>query len=1192
MSKKIKAYKLEGRKFRFQVYHPQHDDPHYIDATPKPTAKLKKFARNQGVSLSDLLAAAGVEHDEIGNGGTPPESAPAQRAKATGKPWLTAQIPEHPEEDGDPDEYRRPTGDMRIDVPTAGMVIPQPGQISPQLTGVPTTYAELVAGTDDHPEASRGPEDWPELPAIDPPGKKVSRWGIMGRTAAGEMIIRSKERAAELLEKARAVSKKEHRTEFAEAFAAEGAPPEARPLADYIDRREAAAIDGTPEPAPLDCEDCAAGALGHPSGYDAGGNKCTTCDGTGKKPETKHAETLAAFESVFGDSPSGVMRSIFGDAVTVVASGEPDPPADPPADDYTTGADPDDVEDEAEEVPVQAIEDPPESAVNSLTPNSAALDFRLSARTGAKVKTYAADRTAREAIEAAIADDQAGAFLEWGRGGDAPKYLSVLDVDWHGVAVPDAADRHALILGLQPQPALAWLTKRGVHAVYENREDYYTGEELAAAGAVWLYDTLADTEAAPSGIEVLTRCRCPNPGAVCRLDQTAQGLRGWLRLDREAAIDPQIARYCDKHAVAIGNKYAPSFCPSGQCGGSGSPVAVLEDGIKCHRCAGHGRGPGNRGFWSWNRLVGKRRSSQVREMARAWVYADHAARVLAEVYPFSHRVLRAAWQCFLKTLYEPKDPRVGLSSKRRSIVRGYDGTWRDIRSLTPYSNQDDWRGKPVSGMPSIHHVIRDEHGVPEGLVVDTDQLAKLRSTATLEGWPAIMPSYGGVLWGVHNRYTDNFVHAAPWPTTGTDDDRPPMFRYIPADKREADETAKAWAAIDKCFPEIHRAYLKLLIVAKAYAESGVEVPMLFVLGPSGAGKTLTAVLAALLCGERPEFVTQLPKVEERVGQALMRSGMVVFDDLIKQIPKRELMPFLSKFLSASGGGVYEHRQPYMPFIATRIRSALVFTDTNIPDKITHNLQIGRRFVVVDLASIVPQWRNTAGAGGVYAWTRDDKHRRHADLIVSEVLDEYVKFEDGLGSFTTIAKRLGFPTVTESVQTKPAEEPDNTPVAAPDYTPREVRHHSPNAVAVRELFAAVIAGEIPTIDTGGKYGEYWLELDTDPTTAAGMFWHSLADGPSAGIDEVSGAVHELDIGAIIGAPQLHPVVLKLGKAGTESGFYFAMAKKPGGNLRAPATARLYNADIPNGVTAATPAKAPEPEAFEALFNLSFLGKGEE
>lgn len=682
------------------------------------------------------------------------------------------------------------------------------------------------------------------------------------------------------------------------------------------------------------------------------------------------------------------------------------------------------------------------------------------------------------------------------------EHAAMLDVDRASLA-PER-----LAAGLVVQPRLWWVSHsgRGLHALYGATAGW-PAEDLASAAALGVFrrDPSATAEVLavtrhPAVLRDGKRAGRPVPGA------TDPWTLGRLLRSEGGTADPEaVAAWLAERGMEVGGHYRHDVCPGNPCTStSPAPVTVEEEGVVCYEC----RAAGAASWWSWGRLLGASPSAGpwtwLAACAKNLVIADHAALVLAEAVPdFPEVLARPAYLALCRAATDPEDPRISGMMRVWGMVRG-EGVWLDSGTLAPILPSV---GEAVTqGMPSAQFAVRGEDGEwTHG--IDAIRHGRHRTDQRIGGYVHVRPIRGMRLWGIHRGYPGEEVLRIVAPSRAP---FPP--RYLPPGRRAPIEDVEAM--LERWLPRLHLGYLRLLLLARAYAESGRgPVPILAVTGPSKAGKSQTVELAAGMLGDRTEQIRAIDadRFAEAIGTATAQAGFLLADEYAKGLAAWRRVEAYGRWLDL--GRRYTHRRLYVGSVTSQCDSVAVITDVRLGAEIEGYAQVARRIVHVRLVRKTPVDWTTTLPGGAIELAREQK-------IVAEVLDAFLSdFADRwLGSegedldWWTAAERLGF---------RRLEQPD---ARMPEGIPIEAL-----VLALWDATADAPEVKIPWV------GEGWRLFDPALAQGSPLYdaWVALCDGAHPEQIARIRRAQEVDLGAALGLDM--PIVLQVSEHRERIGF---------------------------------------------------------
>ena len=680
--------------------------------------------------------------------------------------------------------------------------------------------------------------------------------------------------------------------------------------------------------------------------------------------------------------------------------------------------------------------------------------------------------------------------------------LAMLDVDYHHCSPPERHRAEALLAGLRPVPAIRWVSHGGgLHAFY-HAQSGLTAEEIAACAAINIKAASPQCSA-----EVITITRHPYHGRTkngewqtCSdLTYAPQSLDAmvsqWKGSDEDEVSEEDVQEWLLNRGMSMDARYGHKSCPFDPCESPGNPPVLVSDtGIYCFRCAGTGHQSG--GFALWSKLIKGRSVNRIVEAVKRFVPWDHAKFIVYEDYGerIAPKLLRLVYTALAKAIHGADHPNIWRIRDDYQCVRSAANTWLDsgtLEAITPPP-------KPgrLQEMPSCRKAWKDETGQWQNYP-DAKEVDKHATNQPLKGWPGLIPVRGTKLWGRYlpygdRKYVRGLIHG--------DDESWPRPKYLPAGASRLSEE-ECERHIDKCFPEINLDYLRLLLVARGYAESGTgKVPILLATGPSGSGKTLTALLAASILGDA---IVRVPKgnYQETVGYSSYRGGFLLLDEFAKGASGARLRNKFDFLLEIDRD--FTFRQLYVGAVTTRINNVILLTNNAYGEEVMEHEQFGRRAVYVDLTRKPDaDWSQTCGTGDVRFWRRDPHNQRVADSFLSYIVDDF--FADisaakkGQLLFTDAAAELGFRLLQDSRERHVFEGMDVDEI-------------------IRDFFKAVC--NCP--DAGDRVAKYkgkgWKEfLIAETDHEAAKIWRELCD--DAGDKDGRGSsikIAERDLSKVLG-----------------------------------------------------------------------------
>jgi hypothetical protein len=706
--------------------------------------------------------------------------------------------------------------------------------------------------------------------------------------------------------------------------------------------------------------------------------------------------------------------------------------------------------------------------------------YRVRKEQGSNGTDYA---TFAEALRAASKGD----VVEW----DSADRCAALDMDFHSCDAASAAELIRTAETLHPRPFCWWITKHGGLRLMYSATERYTAADLAAVAgfqALQLYPLAT--------LEINHRTRFP-PGEYHWSEPDEEtGILGAMCGTGDISPDVWQA-YCDDKGYTIGGRYGHSLCPvspSDRGRRNVDPVCVYSDHVHCYICAADGirLGGASPGYFGAASLIGGSKGNMLRTCVDHFTHWDHARYVLEQVAPNVPSNLAQHIYGALLRRRHGHDPRVYLcfvATKGRAMVR-MEGYWAD-RDGKPMALTSD--SAILAGLPACRDVLDSGKTSPnkqqcEFFAQNTD--------LSHQGYPPLV-----TVWGIH--LSANLAPIRPriytvMPSSALRDLDSRKPKYLPSGERMPDD--RAWQTLETVFPRCNRHLLRLLIASKGLSECGAGLPPMLVLtGPTGAGKTVSARLAAALCGDScttVTFSTQPERVRAGLIDAKRRGTYAVLDEFLKAAKEHRrgaegAMEMLLSFTPDSTSHLlYIGPVPMGPL------PVCVWCDTAIPDSVKSHAQLARRLAHCYLPDAM-QWEATLREAGLAS--PDDLRvsgspalLAAADSIVSSVADAYFPPGGSPPAFSEIVQAEGFAMLRDS------------------DTSRE-RHE-----AIRELFrltclAPPLTGE--NLSRWAAPGWKLVELDRDDKLSE--MWRTLSDAD----DPVSSrAIEETDLRAVLALRQ--------------------------------------------------------------------------
>ena len=548
--------------------------------------------------------------------------------------------------------------------------------------------------------------------------------------------------------------------------------------------------------------------------------------------------------------------------------------------------------------------------------------------------------------------------------------ITFLDGDTHRWQSPPSYEElQAHIATVHPNGEAGWVSHgRGVKVAYIG--PYHQERALAAAFSL------------PSSfsVEILPHTRHPHsissdhPGSTCgpvqffNTDPAAEfTFQAVGRLTPE--LRDQALAQLNMKTEEGGGRFDHDRCPIDPSADSDARncVVVLDGGIYCHRCAGHGvthHTGGQPGFLSFARIVGGG-TTILDELAANLVHWTHAIYDLRHFYPdISEQVLELAYRCTLKQRFGESDPRTYAVFNRKIDFVWGDGLWLDAKTFAPTKVDND----AADSLPYCQYFVSDEDGASTR--VDRLLRAQVKHRRP-DGYRPIRP-VRGISFVRNDRFTIPVI-APPEPAHGIEIVGDPM-----------DEDG-AFEILEQSFPRLERNYLRACLAAAICGEAGEgQTPMVACTGPSGSGKEQHIRLAASFVGDD---IVKLPLKDDEetffrhIGIALTQGcRFLVFDEFGKS---KGLAGKLKPVLQISGSVSW--RPLYVNRIAqTPMHAAIFYPCVRFPDFLSSSPEFCRRTRRVHLYRRLPNWAGTSG-GDTAAWRdRTEDNAYVANSILTHI----------------------------------------------------------------------------------------------------------------------------------------------------------------------------------------------------------------
>jgi hypothetical protein len=549
---------------------------------------------------------------------------------------------------------------------------------------------------------------------------------------------------------------------------------------------------------------------------------------------------------------------------------------------------------------------------------------------------------------------------------DAEAKITILDLDVHHLSDPPSASAlEAHLQAISPPPDAAWTSHGdGLKLVYVG--PHHADRASAAAFSV------------PQvfHVEHLSHTRHPRSRSSAHLDAVC-GPVIFFETDPNARFEFRgVGRLTPELRVAAleglgledGGHYDHDRCPIDPDAASDASdcVVVLEHGVYCHRCAGHGvcyRPSLRPGYVPFGQLVSP--TTDLDELVAEAVHWTHARLHLMHAYPnLSGTLLEQAYRRALEARWEANDPRIrAIFNSNLDFIWG-EGLWLDSVRLTPTKVDND----AVSGLPYCQYVVSDDDG---NLTANIDYVRRSQvKNRTPRGYRPVRPVRGiGFA-----RHDDVITVVAP---------PGPRYPIVLLDDPLAEDAA--FQTLELSFPRLDRRYLNACLAAAICADARRgQPPMLTCSGPSGTGKEQHIRLAASFLGQEVVKLS-LSDTEaafrHQIGVAVTTgSRFLAFDEFGKtQNLIGKIKPILEISETVHWRPLYANH-----FVKTDVRAAFVFPCVSFPQFLLDSQEFNRRTRHMHLHYRLPNWKETSG-GDTAEW----RNRTEANAYVANSLLTHV-----------------------------------------------------------------------------------------------------------------------------------------------------------------------------------------------------------
>lgn len=679
--------------------------------------------------------------------------------------------------------------------------------------------------------------------------------------------------------------------------------------------------------------------------------------------------------------------------------------------------------------------------------------------------------------------DSPDPVVEW----DGIDEWCCLDLDFHEGSVPDANDVRIAADTVRPMPRAWWLSKGGgLHAMF-SRIDNGSAGQLASLAAVGLLDRFPAAD-----VELKCSTRQP-PGEIVRCVPDRGNVERIQKAESLGKLDFTV--WLTDRELVPGQRYPHEHCPvnpSPRALGNSDPVRVFDDHIYCLICNADGikRGSKTAGYFPLAVLAGIREKSMLAACVDNFTHWDHAKHIVTQVIK-KESIAETVYSAMLKQKHgdDPRIPLVFTAAPKTGLVR-HPGFWADNEGAPIPC---DTGSAILASLPACQRIDEGELKVNRKVV---EVFARPVNLAAY-GYPALTR-----VWGLQL----TFMQEQPHDRIFTVLQKVGTPEYLPTSRRIPE--GEAWDLLESLFPGFNRAAVELLVAAKGCSEFSAGLPpMIFLTGPTGAGKTQSVNLAAAICGDSVRKV-RYSRDEDRVYQGLaaakQNGSFAFFDEYIKSAKSRGVnaAQAMEVVLPLDGDALYH--MLYVGAVALGDLPVCVWADTSLPEDVITHSQLARRIHHVRLRES-HNWKHNAaklradhGPEVVHA----------ADSLLSWIIDRW--FPPGPATdFAAVASALGFGLLRDDEAAKNKEE------------------------LIRRVFDLVC--KEPDVHVRGMPGAGWKEIKTSVSGELSDLWTAL---------ESAGRAQELDLKRVIGLAHSCDLETKETKGGK---LYVRFIDKQGGRV---------------------------------------------
>jgi hypothetical protein len=453
----------------------------------------------------------------------------------------------------------------------------------------------------------------------------------------------------------------------------------------------------------------------------------------------------------------------------------------------------------------------------------------------------------------------------------------------------------------------------------------------------------------------------------------------------------------------MANRHSHTRCPidpaKGEISSGGEPVSCTSDGIYCHRCNAKGIRYGGfhkAGWRTWASLIHGDSPKKVNVLANA-VYHFAPWSHVQQFFPHNR-----AYESLLRFVHPQEEC---ASSIADTIGGGIPLPL--VRGVTDWLNASTW--EPF-GQGGLNDILETFPGVKIGGKRYTALLKNHTADLTCFGLPPVT-ILRGADYNAHLRQTRQI-----------DDSR--LYHVTPADppceiRRDVSnrELAAALRFVSEHFPRMPLKAVLFQVALKGIMQRGkfTDIPILWFVGQSGAGKTITARIAAQIASDDMEWkefrshADQMRNMQAYADHCDTGRAYAVNNEFGKDTVANAAKA--SEMILAFQKGVRYHKMYHGSETIAR-PAALILTGTHIPAALKQEVQVARRIVIVPFpATGEIDWRGTCGTADIDAWRKTCPGAAKAsDVILSWVIKRY--FSDAGIDHFQIAKSLRLNTLLE------------------------------------------------------------------------------------------------------------------------------------------------------------------------------------